>query len=865
MKRQVFVVPHSHWDREWYFSIEDSNTLLSENLSQLLHFLERQPEFKTYTFDGQMSVVEDYLKYTPEDGQRIKKLVQENRLHVGPWYTQGDTLLVQTESTIRNLLIGKLGAEALGHSMDIGYLPDVFGQNAYLPSIFRRFGLSYSVFQRGVYNEQVSEDLNFNWIAPNGEGIKTNNLFFGYGPGKFLSSEEDYVEKTLLPILEALEAKNPAHVPLLLPAGGDQVFVRKHFPQVVEELNKRDWHYEFILSDYESFMEKAWECPHATEISGELIACQKSRIHNTIRSQRMDIKILNAKVEEKLYQQLEPLAVLSKDLGGNYPQNWINHCLKLLFDVHAHDSIGGCNSDETNREIMNRLFKVERIIDDQINILKKQISRAVLGEESGVLAFHLSPKSVEKQVDFVVFTHSKQVRLTDIVGNILNQVIRKQEYISGGTQVKVTADGEVQVELPGYYRTEITARVHFEGFGYRKLQLDETSAEVLALTEATSIRNEFYEICVAGGQIELRRADGTVRKNFFDFENCADGGDSYDFSPIEGNEANFSNGFHILEVKESAEESQMVVETEVAVAKNLEQANALTEQMKIQTTIRLTKNSDLIHLAHKLDNQTKDHRIRMRFASENKAGTSFADQGYSLLERQNNNPYLSNWKELGFAESPQAIYPLERLVVTPDEAGHLAVYPKGLKEYEATNQHLFITLFRSVGLLGRDDLAWRPGRASGINNKVVETPDAQMQGEWIFELSCRFTAGEPEPVHLYGSAEEVSRNVLSYQLQNLNSFEERLDRFELPQPENLQGLPVEKTMLTVPNDIFVSSMKKAEKSNQIILRVFNPQEKPIILPETLRKICTLDEKADKSVIEIGGKDFASLVLNQVGE
>jgi len=39
---------------------------------------------------------------------------------------------------------------------------------------------------------------------------------------------------------------------------------------------------------------------------------------------------------------------------------------------------------------------------------------------------------------------------------------------------------------------------------------------------------------------------------------------------------------------------------------------------------------------------------------------------------------------------------------------------------------LALTLFRSVGLLGRDDLLWRPGRASGINNKVVETPDAQL-------------------------------------------------------------------------------------------------------------------------------------------
>ncbi len=53
MKKQVYVVPHSHWDREWYFSLEDSNTLLGENLDFLVDYLEQEPAFPTYCFDGQ--------------------------------------------------------------------------------------------------------------------------------------------------------------------------------------------------------------------------------------------------------------------------------------------------------------------------------------------------------------------------------------------------------------------------------------------------------------------------------------------------------------------------------------------------------------------------------------------------------------------------------------------------------------------------------------------------------------------------------------------------------------------------------------------------------------------------------------------
>ena len=62
MARSVHVVPHSHWDREWYFTIEDSNVLLVENLDFLIDLLETDPEFPAYTFDGQVSVIDEYLR-----------------------------------------------------------------------------------------------------------------------------------------------------------------------------------------------------------------------------------------------------------------------------------------------------------------------------------------------------------------------------------------------------------------------------------------------------------------------------------------------------------------------------------------------------------------------------------------------------------------------------------------------------------------------------------------------------------------------------------------------------------------------------------------------------------------------------------
>lgn len=145
VKKKVYVVPHCHWDAEWYFTCEDSHILLVENMDYLLDLLEKDADFPSYTFDGLAIVLDDYLKERPENTSRIHALIRQRRLFVGPWYTQCDSLLIRTESLIRNLQYGIRTATQFGHSMNVGYLPDIFGQHAWLPA-FLRTPVSISAF-----------------------------------------------------------------------------------------------------------------------------------------------------------------------------------------------------------------------------------------------------------------------------------------------------------------------------------------------------------------------------------------------------------------------------------------------------------------------------------------------------------------------------------------------------------------------------------------------------------------------------------------------------------------------------------------------------------------------------------------------
>ncbi|MDU4388107.1 MAG: alpha-mannosidase, partial [Klebsiella michiganensis] len=200
-KKEVYVVAHCHWDAEWYFTCEDSHILLIENIDYLLNLLESDPMFTSYTFDGLAIVLDDYLQIRPENAERLKALISQRRLFVGPWYTQCDSLLIRSESLIRNLQYGIATAEQFGHSMNVGYLPDIFGQHCYLPSIFRDLGIDYCVLQRGVYTDQINGNLNMHWRSPNQKSVAMNYLYYGYGPGKFLSADEGYLKGRLLPIL----------------------------------------------------------------------------------------------------------------------------------------------------------------------------------------------------------------------------------------------------------------------------------------------------------------------------------------------------------------------------------------------------------------------------------------------------------------------------------------------------------------------------------------------------------------------------------------------------------------------------------------------------------------------------------------
>ena len=112
--------------------------------------LETKKEFRYFMLDAQGSLLDDYIKWIPADKERIKKLVKDKRLIIGPCYTQSDQLVISVESIVRNMYYGMKCCEEYGGYMNIGYVPDSFGQSGNMPQIYRQFGIEDTLFWRGV-------------------------------------------------------------------------------------------------------------------------------------------------------------------------------------------------------------------------------------------------------------------------------------------------------------------------------------------------------------------------------------------------------------------------------------------------------------------------------------------------------------------------------------------------------------------------------------------------------------------------------------------------------------------------------------------------------------------------------------------
>lgn len=843
---QIHVIAHTHWDQEWYFTHQDSMVLASYNFAEVIDTLEKDPAYSCYHLDGQMAVVEDFLAINPDYRVRLETLVREKRIFVGPWYTQTDTYNVHGESIIRNLKYGIFAARKLGHAMQVGYLPDTFGQNAQMPTILQGCNIDNIVFWRGIDHDKQAKSSQFLWRAPSGATVIACAMAFGYGAAKNMDSEASHLQGKIYPMVNLLRSRAGIN-DLLLPCGGDQVSIDPALPKILQVASASSPDQDrYVISSLERYVDilraqreqfERWE--------GELKSPRYTRIHKTIGSVRYDIKKKNDEVEQFILRQLEPTIAMARHQGIPVNLSLVDTLWKKLLRSHAHDSIGGCNSDATNRDILHRLEQTEQLCHSLWNLVVKMLA-AACAREGDLLIFNPLAIPTQRVVITTLYSRADNIALT-YQGQPIPFDVLKKDILPGGTAISLTAEGERETSLPPYYRWHVAVKTPvLPPLGYLSVNVEDGRAPLREpeQTKSSEIENAHYRLTLDAGTLILEdKRSGRRIPSFFTLEDCADAGDSYDFSPLAGDTPTRCSYFTLLSGVKTPLVEKLTFKATMLLPQDLaSRQDAARTPLSIRFVCELRHDDPNLYVEASLENSHCDHRLRLLIGSDIHTRHAIASQPFAIIHRETGCAG-ENWQER-YREMPVDIETTEGIIAVAEAGKALVVNSRGMKEFQIIGSEpaaIALTLFKSTGVLGRNDLQWRPGRASGINNTVVETPDAQLLKPLCFSFTVAL-AGNAGHLTLRQLENQAAGQPFTYQRQTLHTLDHRLERFSLRLPD--RRLPAEFSLLSLPEPLILSALPHAQQSPGTVVRVFNAGKKPVPVPASLaglRQINYLEE------------------------
>lgn len=409
-KEKYYLIPHTHWDREWRYPIWETRRLLLEFMDQLLDILDNDPDYHYFLMDGQVSPIRDYLEIRPEQTERVRRHIADGRIGIGPWLTLPDLYPIAGESLLRNLNAGMDYCEQFGKPLPVGYNSFGWGQTAQLPQIYADYGFDTIICAKKVSKERAPYS-EFMWEGPDGTRVLTSrlgdfaraNFFFhayintrygldflseefAYTPDKsgfavhhangavadqdyFLASpKQGHDFSRLAPGLEESFRANgdtlcKSHQLLL--SGCDFSTPQPDLTEVIGKAREAFPEREFVnapLPEYTAALHEALDGKEIPVVQGELRDGPSCDCSGNALASRMYLKVFNKQAENQLMFFAEPLCSAAERNGaGEYPEGFLKKGWLYLLESHSHDAINGVTQDKTANDVEYRLNQAKEL------------------------------------------------------------------------------------------------------------------------------------------------------------------------------------------------------------------------------------------------------------------------------------------------------------------------------------------------------------------------------------------------------------------------------------------------------------------------------------------------------------------------
>ncbi|MGC5020729.1 hypothetical protein [Micromonospora sp. DT47] len=812
---EIIVVPHTHWDREWYEPFQRFRLRLVALLDDVFERMERD-ERQRFTLDGQLAAVDDYLEVRPERREQVIALVRAGRLAVGPWQILLDEFLCSGENIVRNLERGLTRSADLGGAMPVGYLPDMFGHIAQMPQILAGAGLAHACVFRGVPDRVRTHA--FAWQAPDGTSVRTEYLPGGYGNAAGLLDDAALVTRRAADLAARLGGWRPegAATPILAMYGTDHAAPAPDAPDLLAAADLDGTRLRLgTLAEY--FATQPATVDGLPTVRGELRSHARANILPGVISVRAHLKQAMGRAERRVERYAEPLAALWHDPSV---QRFLDMAWTRLIDASCHDSVTGCGCDETAEQVAARLAEADQLGRAVCDLVGARLAAAV--PRDGYLLFNPSPTvrtalvrlDVEAPDDTAVglagadgatvaaqvLDRARTLLADDLVPAadlpaVLTRVHGRELYGQEITRWSVSpADATLTFEVarhgdpafdvedvrlalagaghPDRWRVRIVAAprltvaalVDVPALGHTAvrpvaLPAGEAAVPGPVTVAGRSLDNGLLRVDVAeDGTLRLATPDGVAVDGVGRIVDGGDVGDSYNYAPPAADEL-VDKPRAVRTVLRHAGPLVAVLdvvrEYRWPVAADVDAGSRAVgrEPVVVTTRVELRSGERFARLRIEFDNRCDDHRVRLHLPLPSPARSSYAEGQFAVAER-------GLTAEGGGGEVPLPTFPASGFVAAGGPDGSLAVLLTQPTEYELTDsgRELAVTVLRSIGMLSRNRHALRDEPAG----PQLPTPLAQCRGERTVELAVLPFRAEWHAAGVAEAAEAYRHELLTF-------------------------------------------------------------------------------------------------------
>jgi alpha-mannosidase len=212
------------------------------------------------------------------------------------------------------------------------------------------------------------------------------------------------------------------------------------------------------------------------------------------------------------------------------------------------------------------------------------------------------------------------------------------------------------------------------------------------------------------------------------------------------------------------------------------------------------------------ENQVRDHRLRMIFPSEVDTDVSHASAQFDVVSHPIK---VIPVPDEAWVEDAPTTFPQQDWVDLSDGKYGLCIINQGLPEYEVLNteqREIAITLLRAVGYLGAGTDLMSAAVGAGPN---IATPEAQIQRSLTFSLSILPHRGNWQSAEVWRQAMRHNNPP--------RAFTTGMVKNQMGTGHEI--LSTKESFLTIEgHNVILSTVKKAEQGEYLILRLYNPSD-----------------------------------------